>query len=72
MILRLDYCNEMMEKAEKLGKKLLLPSRYSNCSTDFPNPIDAEIETMIVAQQTQFLHDKEGLDIGPKTRELIR
>ena len=62
---KLDYCKEMMEKAEKLGKKLLLPVD-SVTITDFPNPIDApvEIETYDVANMPA---DREGCDIGPKT-----
>ncbi len=62
---KLDYCKEMMEKAEKLGKKLLLPVD-SVTITDFPNPIDApvEIETYDVADMPA---DREGCDIGPKT-----
>ena len=42
MIPKLDYCKEMMEKAEKLGKKLLLPVD-TTIAAAFPNPIDAEI-----------------------------
>ena len=66
---KLDYCLDMMKKAEELGKKLLLP--IDTVAADgFPNPIDAEIETMIVP--TNAIPDgKEGLDIGPKTRELF-
>ncbi len=62
---KLDYCKEMMEKAEKLGKKLLLPVD-SVTITDFPNPIDApvEVETYDVANMPA---DREGCDIGPKT-----
>ena len=66
---KLDYCLDMMKKAEELGKKLLLP--IDTVATDgFPNPIDAEIETMIVPTNA-IPDDKEGLDIGPKTRELF-
>ena len=39
---KLDYCKEMMAKAEKLGKKLLLPIDTA-VADGFPNPIDAEI-----------------------------
>ena len=64
-----DYCLDMMKKAEELGKKLLLP--IDTVAADgFPNPIDAEIETMIVPTNA-IPDDKEGLDIGPKTRELF-
>ena len=66
---KLDYCLDMMKKAEELGKKLLL--HIDTVAADgFPNPIDAEIETMIVPTNA-IPDDKEGLDIGPKTRELF-
>ena len=66
---KLDYCLDMMKKAEELGKKLLLP--IDTVAADgFPDPIDAEIETMIVPTNA-IPDDKEGLDIGPKTRELF-
>ena len=66
---KLDYCLDMMKKAEELGKKLLLP--IDTVAADgFPNPIDAEIETMIVPTNA-IPDDKEGLEIGPKTRELF-
>ena len=66
---KLDYCLDMMKKAEELGKKLLLP--IDTVAADgFPNPIDAEIETMIVPTNA-IPDDKEGLDIGPKTRDLF-
>ena len=59
---KLDYCLDMMKKAEELGKKLLLP--IDTVAADgFPNPIDAEIETMIVPTNA-IPDDKEGLDIG--------
>ena len=44
---KLDYCKEMMEKAEKLGKKLLLPVD-TTIAAEFPNPIDAKIEVSVV------------------------
>ena len=66
---KLDYCLDMMKKAEELGKKILLP--IDTVAADgFPNPIDAEIDTMIVPTNA-IPDDKEGLDIGPKTRELF-
>ena len=66
---KLDYCLDMMKKAEELGKKLLLP--IDTVAADgFPDPIDAKIETMIVPTNA-IPDDKEGLDIGPKTRELF-
>ena len=39
---KLDYCKEMMAKAESLGKKLLLPVDVV-VAASFPDPIDAEI-----------------------------
>ena len=65
---KLDYCNEMIKKAEAAGKKLLLPVD-TVAAADFPDPIDAEIATEVVATN-EIPDDKEGLDIGPKTREL--
>ena len=66
---KLDYCNDMLKKAEELGKKILLP--IDTVAADgFPDPIDAEIETMIVPTNA-IPDDKEGLDIGPNTRELF-
>lgn len=66
---KIDYCREMMEKAEKLGKKLLLPVD-TTIAADFPNPIDASIEVSSVASD-KIPADMEGLDIGPKTAELF-
>ena len=66
---KLDYCLEMIKKAEDLGKKLLLPVD-TVASVDFPDPIDAPIETQVVVT-TDIPDDTEGLDIGPKTRELF-
>ena len=65
---KIDYCKEMMEKAEKLGKNLLLP--VDTIVTDhFPDPIDGEIETEVV-DSDKIPADKMGMDIGPKTRAL--
>ena len=58
----------MMDKAEKLGKKLLLPID-TTIADGFPNPIDAEIAVEVVASDAIPV-DKEGLDIGTKTAEL--
>ena len=65
---KIDYCKEMMDKAEKLGKKLLLPID-TTIADGFPNPIDAEIAVEVVASDA-IPADKEGLDIGTKTAEL--
>ena len=66
---KLDYCNEMMAKAEKLGKKILLPVDAVTIK-EFPNPIDAPVETVTV-DANNMPADREGCDIGPKTRELF-
>ena len=65
---KIDYCKEMMAKAEKLGKTLLLPID-TTVADGFPSPIDAEIEVSYV-DANAIPADKEGLDIGPKTAEL--
>ncbi len=66
---KLDYCKEMLEKAASLGKKLLLPVD-TTIAAAFPNPIDGPIEVSYV-DANQIPSDMEGLDIGPKTRELF-
>ena len=65
---KIDYCKEMMAKAEANGVSLLLPI---DCTTiaEFPNPIDAPVETLIV-DADKIPADREGCDIGPKTMEL--
>ena len=66
---KIEYCKEMLAKAESLGKKILLPvdtvAAYS-----FPNPIDAPIETTIVPSK-EIPADMMGLDIGPETVKLF-
>ena len=66
---KLDYCKEMMEKAEKLGKQLLLPVD-TGVAAAFPNPIDGPVDVEYV-DADKIPADKEGLDIGPKTQELF-
>ena len=65
---KIDYCKEMMEKAEKLGKKLLLPVD-SVVAAAFPDPIDAKID-VAVYDADKMPADMAGFDIGPKTAEL--
>ena len=65
---KLDYCREMVEKAEKLGKKLLLPVD-ATVAASFPNPIDAPIEVSNVSVDA-IPADDMGLDIGPETAKL--
>ena len=62
---KIDYCREMIEKAQKLGKKLLLPVD-TVVTGSFPDPIDAEIATEVV-DSDKIPADKMGMDIGPKT-----
>ena len=65
---KIDYCKEMMEKAEKLGKKLLLPVD-AVVAKAFPDPIDAAIETAVYAAD-KMPEGEMGLDIGPETMKL--
>ena len=65
---KIDYCKDMMKKAEEKGVKLLLPVD-TVCVKEFPNPIDAPVETCVVAAD-QIPDGMEGVDIGPKTQEL--
>ncbi len=67
---KIDYCKEMMEKANKLGKKLLLPVD-TTVAASFPDPIDAAITTEVY-DSDKLPADKMGLDIGPKTMELFK
>ena len=66
---KVDYCRDMIKKAEDLGKKLLLPVDVV-AADGFPDPIDAVIPVEIVSADA-IPADKEGLDIGPKTAELF-
>ena len=65
----LDYCKEMMAKAEKLGKKLLLPVDTVTVE-NFPDPIDGPVDTLVV-DTDHIPADREGVDIGPKTAEIF-
>ena len=65
---KLDYCKEMMAKAEKLGKKLLLPVD-AVVAESFPDPIDAEIPVENVSVDA-IPDDKMGLDIGAESAKL--
>ena len=66
---KVDYCKEMMAKAEEAGVKLLLPID-TVIAADFPNPIDAEIAVETVPSN-EIPADKMGLDIGENTRALF-
>ena len=66
---KIDYCKEMLKRAEEKGVKILLPV---DCTTvkDFPDPIDAEIDVQIV-DADKIPDDRMSLDIGPKTAKLL-
>ena len=66
---KIDYCKDMMAKAAEKGVKLLLPID-TVCAAGFPDPIDGPVETTIV-DSDKIPADMEGLDIGPKSRELF-
>lgn len=65
---KIDYCKEMLAKAEKAGKKLLLPIDTVVCKS-FPDPIDAPVEVTTV-DSDKIPADMMGMDIGEKTRRL--
>lgn len=65
---KIDYCRDMMKKAEEKGVKLLLPVD-TTVAAGFPDPIDAPIDVSVVPSD-KIPADKEGLDIGTKTMEL--
>ena len=64
---KIDYCKEMMDKAEKLGKNLYLPID-TTVAKEFPNPIDAEIPVTVVPSDA-IPANMQGLDIGTATAE---
>ena len=66
---KIDYCLEMLKKAESLGKTILLPVD-TVAAKSFPNPIDAPIDTVVV-DAMDIPEDMMGLDIGPKSKELF-
>ena len=66
---KIDYCTEMMAKAEEKGVKLLLPID-TVCVKAFPDPIDAPVDT-VVTDADKIPADMEGVDIGPKTAALF-
>ncbi len=65
---KIDYCKEMLEKAKKAGKEILLPVD-TVVTTHFPEPIDEKIEVETVPSNA-IPADKMGMDIGEKTRKL--
>ena len=67
---KIDYCKDMMAKAEEKGVKLLLPVD-TVCVSDFPNPIDDPAIATVVTDADKIPADMEGCDIGPKTAALF-
>ena len=66
---KIDYCKEMMAKAEAKGVKLLLPVD-TVIAASFPDPIDGPIDVKTVAADA-IPDDMEGLDIGEESRKLF-
>ena len=66
---KIDYCKDMMAKAKEKGVNLLLPVD-TVCVKAFPDPIDGPVDT-VVADADKIPADMEGVDIGPKSRELF-
>ena len=66
---KVDYCREMLAKAEKNGVKLLLPID-TVVSKSFPDPIDGAVDVKTV-DSDKIPSDMMGLDIGEKTRALF-
>ena len=65
---KIDYCKDMLAKAEEKGVRIILPVDVV-AAPDFPDPIDAPIETSLFDADS-IPAGMEGLDIGPKTCEL--
>ena len=65
---KIDYCKDMLAKAEEKGVQILLPVDVT-ITKAFPDPIDAEIE-VAVCDADKIPADMMSLDIGPKTAEL--
>ena len=66
---KVDYCREMLAKAEKNGVKLLLPID-TVVAKSFPDPIDGAVDVKTV-DSDKIPADMMGLDIGEKTRALF-
>ena len=66
---KIDYCKEMMAKAEAKGVQLLLPID-TVVADGFPSPIDGPVAVETVPADA-IPDGKEGLDIGEQTRALF-
>ena len=65
---KIDYCRDMMAKAEEKGVKILLPVDCT-IAKEFPSPIDAPIDVEVV-DADKIPADQMSLDIGTKTAEM--
>ena len=65
---KIDYCRDMMAKAEEKGVKILLPIDCT-IAKSFPDPIDAPIDITVV-DADKIPADCMSLDIGTKTAEM--
>ena len=65
---KIDYCRDMMAKAEEKGVKILLPIDCT-ITKNFPDPIDAPVDVTVV-DADKIPADYMSLDIGTKTAEL--
>lgn len=67
---KISYCMDMVEKAKKLGKKLILPV---DCvaSKSMPEPINSDNVEVKTFDIDKLDKDYIGLDAGPKTIKLI-
>lgn len=66
---KIDYCKEMIAKAQSMGKELLLPVD-TVIAKEFPDPIDAPVDVKTVSSK-EIPADMMGLDIGTQTRKLF-
>ena len=66
---KVDYCKDMLKKAEEKGVKILLPVD-TMITKDFPNPIDAPVEAKCVSVD-EIPDDMMGLDIGTESAKLF-
>ena len=66
---KVDYCANMLKKAEENGVKLVLPVD-TVVAPSFPDPIDGPVDVTVV-DSDKMPADMMGLDIGPKSRELF-
>lgn len=63
---KIDYCMQMVEKAKKLGKELVLPVDCVAAKT-FPEPINnPNVEAKVMSMKS-FDKDYSGFDAGPET-----